>query len=436
MAVSTFGRSSKMALAGADRDGFRRIAIAQVLSVLLLAALSGSSAALAVVTAPNGTRTDALNLLPEVQEAYDHFYNLDYDGAVERFQKIQRAHPENPISTVYVLNTTVFRELYRLGLLDTTLYVNDGFLSGKHPVVEDTRVSRQVDALAAQAIRIANAQLHQNPQDVDALFARGYARSLRATYMAMVEKSYLSALAVALSARRDHEQVLREDPKYTDAKLVVGVHEYVVGSLPLPLKMMAGLVGIGGSKSKGLDYLRDDGKNGVITTTGANTSLALFLRREAQYPEAIADIDRMVARYPHDFLFRLEYANLLKDDGQGMPAIAAYRAILQQADKPGNPSSGYFPNAHWEMAWYGLGEALRGQRYIAEAASAYETAAMQPTISSLLKRRTLLAAGEMYDLLHQRDKALVQYAAVIAVGGDTSETDRALRYQHSPYKGR
>ncbi|HEX4019997.1 MAG TPA: tetratricopeptide repeat protein [Acidobacteriaceae bacterium] len=375
--------------------------------------------------------TDALNLTPEVQQAYQHFYDLDYDGAMQRFQKIQQEHPDDPISTDYVLNTTVFRELYRLDLLDTTLYVHDGFLSGKHPVVEDMHVRAQVDAQTAHAIRVADVLLAKNPQDVDALFARGYAQSLRATYVAMIEKSYVSALRLALAARKDHDEVLKLDPKYVDAKLVVGVHEYVVGSLPLPLKLMAGLIGISGSKTKGLAYLSFDGQYGIITATSANTALALFLRREAQYPQAIVVVQKLVAQYPRDFLFRLEYANLLKDSGQGPPSIASYRALLQQANTPG-----YFPNPHLEMAWYGLGEALRGQRDYVAAADAYQQASIQPTISPLLQRRSQLAAGEMYDLLHQRVKAQQQYAAVIASGVESTEMDRARRFQHSPYIGR
>ncbi|MGC9291181.1 MAG: tetratricopeptide repeat protein [Acidobacteriaceae bacterium] len=401
------------------------------LFLALLGALYGAQPLRAVVTAPNGVHTDALNLTPEVHQAYLHFYDLDYDGAMLRFQKIQQAHPDDPISTVYVLNTTVFRELYRLDLLDTTLYVHDGFMTGKHPVVEDMRVRAQVEAQSAQAIRIADEQLRKDPQDVDALFARGYARSLLATYMAMVEKSYIPALRMALAARRDNERVLRLDPKYVDAKLVVGVHEYVVGSLAIPFKLLAGLVGINGSKSKGLAYLRDDGQNGIITATGASTALALFLRREARYQDAIAVIQGLEKQYPRDFLFHLEKANLVKDAGEGAPAIAEYRALLQQARRPG-----YFPNAHMEMAWYGLGEALRGQRDYASAADAYQQAALQPTISPLLKRRTELAAGEMYDLLHQRVAAQQQYAKVIAFGGDSTEVERARRFQHSPYKGR
>ena len=35
-----------------------------------------------------GVRTNPLNEDPLVREAYDHFYNLDYPGAVERFEHI------------------------------------------------------------------------------------------------------------------------------------------------------------------------------------------------------------------------------------------------------------------------------------------------------------------------------------------------------------
>ena len=40
--------------------------------------------------------------------------------------------------------------------------------------------------------------------------------------------------------------------RYIDAKLIVGVHQYVTGSLPFGLKILAGAAGITGSKSKGI----------------------------------------------------------------------------------------------------------------------------------------------------------------------------------------
>ena len=37
--------------------------------------------------------TNPMNYDPQVRAAYDLFYNLDYPGAVERFQQFHLAHP-------------------------------------------------------------------------------------------------------------------------------------------------------------------------------------------------------------------------------------------------------------------------------------------------------------------------------------------------------
>ena len=98
----------------------------------------------------------------------------------------------------------LFRELNRLDLLDTTFYANDGFLTGKHTVVEDPKVRDRIRALGDQAVNQANAVLKTNPNDVNALFARGWVRSLEATYSAMVERAFVGGLKQALGA---HERL-------------------------------------------------------------------------------------------------------------------------------------------------------------------------------------------------------------------------------------
>ena len=399
-----------------------------LLILLCLAALPTS----AVVRAPNGTDTDPLNLTPEVQTAYQHFYNLDYADAGTLFSKIAAEHPTDPMAADYVLNNAVFRELYRLDLLDTTLYVQDGFLSGKHPVVEDPRASARIEDLYQHAIDLSNRRLAANSNDLDALFARSYATSLETVYIGMVEKKYIPALRMALSARNDDDQVLKQDPKYIDCYLIVGVHDYVLGSLAFPFKILAGLVGMHGSKSKGISELRLVGQEGIVNSVAARTALAIFLRREAKYPQGIVVIDGLAQQYPHNFLFALEQANLLKDSGQGMRAIAAYQALLQRATAPG----GYYPDPHLEMAYFGLGEAARGQRYIATAAAAYKNAAVQSTASPLMQRRAHLAAGEMLDLLGRHAPAKKQYDAVLALGTDSVQAQLASKLETSPYRGK
>jgi len=67
-----------------------------------------------------------------------------------------------------------------------------------------------------------------HPRDVDALYARGVALGFRSTYMGMAEKHWLQAVRAALAARRDHEKALEIDPHYVDAKMTVGIHNYII----------------------------------------------------------------------------------------------------------------------------------------------------------------------------------------------------------------
>jgi tetratricopeptide (TPR) repeat protein len=402
----------------------RRPSIVHLAILCLLLPMPGRAA----VTTPSGFDTNPLNLDPLVRQAFDRFYILDYDGALSRFEKVQEKNPDNPLAVDYVLDAVIFRELYRLDLLDTTFYAHDGFLTSKHAVATAPGVADRVNSLFTNAVALSEQQLSKHPDDVDALFARGWARSLRAVYVALLQRSFISALHVALQARSDNEKVLKLDPRYIDAKLVVGVHQYVTGSLPLGMKLLAGVAGITGSKSKGIEDLRDAGAHGVISSVEARTALGLFLRREARYDEAIAVTRSLTEQYPRDFLFRLELANLTKDAGQGKAAITQYRQLLEQAKK-----TGYFPSAHLELAWFGLADTLQGQKDYAEAADAYNQATNQPTISGDLKSRCDLNSGKMYDLLNQREMALKQYEAVLRQDSDSAQAESARKYLKSPF---
>jgi len=371
-----------------------------------------------------------MNYDPQVRDAYQHFYNLDYPAAVAEFEKFHQEHPGDPQATAYLLNAVVFQELYRLDLLDTTFYANDGFLSGKHATQDDPKVRARVTALTDEVVREATWDLSKNPNDVNALFARGWARSLECSYLAMVDRSFSAGFRLAMKAKDDELKALQIDPNYVDAKLVVGVYEYVVGALPWPFKLLIGFAGITGSKAKGMALLEDAGQRGVITSVEARTVMALFLRREAKYKQAIVIVRSLEKEYPRDFLFRLEEANLRKDDGQGMAAVTAYEQLLDLARKPG-----YFDSAKLELAEFGLGDALRGQRHYLQAAQAYEEAAGTGDVGAELKIRSYLDAGECRDVNGQRQLALADYRAAIDAGPNTTRADTARKYLQSRYKG-
>lgn len=388
---------------------------------------------LVVLTVPSAPAqqvdTDPLNHDPLVREGFAYFYNMNYVAALGIFRRVQASHPNDPIATDYILYVTIFQEMFRLDLLDTTFYAHDGFLTGKHTVVEDPKVRDEVRDLTEKVFDQADAELSRNPNDVNALFARGWGRSLEAVYVGLVERGFVSALKLALGAKNDSEKALQLDPNYVDAKLVVGVYQYVVGSLPFAFKLLIGIAGIHGSKAEGLRTLQDAADRGVITSVEARTVMALFLRREAKYQQALAINESLVSEYPHDFLFCLERANLTKDSGDGMKAIGLYRQVISDAKR-----SGYFASAHVELAYFGLGDTLRGQHLYPESVQAFRQGAVQPTTSPELKLRCLLAAGEVYDLMHQYDQARQQFQAVVAEGANTSQGELARKYMDSPYR--
>lgn len=371
-----------------------------------------------------------MNFDPPVREAFEHFYNMDYSGAVERLERYHRAHPGDPHATALLLDAVIFGELNRRDTLDTSFYLNDGFLGGRHALQEDPQVRDRIFALADEAVNEADWRIGRNANDVDALFDRAWARALRCTYVAMVERAFGVGFRLAIKAKDDAERVLQLEPNYADARLITGIYQYVVGALPLPFKLLIGVAGITGSKTNGLAQLRDAGARGTVTGLEARTAMAFFLRRDSHYPEAMELVRAMKHQYPRNFLFCLEEVNLRKDLGEGMAAVEAYRSLLAQAAQPG-----YFAEPRPELAAFGLGEALRGQHHLQEAAAAYEQSAGARNASPELRVRSLLAAGQCRDLAGERQLALHDYQDAIAAGPNTSRADFARKLLRSPYRG-
>ena len=158
---------------------------------------------------------------------------------------------------------------------------------------------------------------------------------MHAVFITLADHSFASAAHQGLQARNDSEQVLKIDPQYADAKMAIGLQQFAVAALPRFLRIMVGIIGVSGSKEQGLNLLRDAGAHGVVTAVESRTALSLFLRHDARYPEALAVQRGLAEQYPHDYLFRLEVANLMKDGGQGMIAVYEYEAVLADAAKKG-----------------------------------------------------------------------------------------------------
>ena len=364
---------------------------------------------------------------PATRKGFEDFYNLDYDKSIKEFETVMQAHPDDPFVVNHVLSAVIFKELYKIGALDTEAYATESFLNKKYLQPLDPKVHDRVNQLSTHAIELCDARLNTNPNDTNALYARGVAKGLRSTYMGMAEHAWFAALRNAIGARHDHERVLELDPKYIDAKISVGVDLYVIGSLSWPARVAGSVAGLSGNKQKGLDYLRDVVAHGSPEVAwDAKIALALFLRREQKYDEALQIVGGMNQAFPRNFLVATEYAHLLNAAGHGPQAVAAYKKIVA-----GCRSNG-FTVCRMEIPAYGLGEAMSGQRDFQGAADAYELAA-NSAIEPEFKQRATLKAGEMYDAMHKRDAALEKYKAVIAANSNNEMAEMARHYMKQAY---
>jgi tetratricopeptide (TPR) repeat protein len=388
--------------------------------LLLCLAMVVAAAAAAPVIRPGNNALAA--------RGFDELYNMEYRAAIQDFTELQKEHPEDPFPSNYLLAAVLFQELYRIGALDTETYSGNNFLTAKvrHPL--DVAVQKRIHELISRVESQCDARLQQNPNDTDALYARGVARGFRSTYMGMAEKSWLAAIRSALASRRDHERVLEIDPKYVDAKMTVGIHNYIIGSLNWASRAAVALVGVTGNKQKGLDYLREVSRSGSTSANDSAMALALFLRREQRYPEALELVGGLARRYPKNFLLAVEYAHLLNAAGHGREAVDHYQQALDKG------RAGQYSVFVPEMAAWGLGVSLRGQHEFARAADAFAQVAAVRDVDGVLRDRAHVASGEMYDTVGHREQALAQYRAVVSGGHDEDYITLARKYLKHPYR--
>ena len=366
---------------------------------------------------------------PLNSSAFEHYYNIDYDAAVQDFERILARHPNDAFALNHLLSAIQVRELYRMGAMNSGEYSNDNFIGQAHRPADPAQKQR-IKQLVQQAEKLEDAELARNPNNVDMLYARGVTRGQFALYTALIERAWFSALRNAVGARRDHERVLELAPQYTDAKLIVGAHNYVMGNLSLAVRMAVALVGLSGDKEKGLQYLSDDYNANVETSVDAGVVLMVFLRREHRYGEALQIARAIGPRFPRNYLLPLEEANLLRASGKNGEAQAEeqYRRVWQ------NGREGKYGGLHYEIAALGLGDLLRSEKKYQAASAAYEMVSEVAGADPELLQKANLGAGEMYDQLEKRDLAVKKYEAVVAVNSGNAEAEKARKRIKDAYR--
>lgn len=412
--------------------------VAGILTIMLIATFSARSQQVTTTWIPDSERAQHESLRRGGLEA---LYNFDYDKALKDFKEIDRRYPTHAAGPQLLAARVWIKTLYESRRLQSSLYSSESFYSSGDDKV-DPKVVDEFRLLTREARRRSEARLKQNPKDVETLYWLGATEGLKASFEEAVERRHLAALRDGNDAVDHHREVLKLDPNFLDASLTVGLYEFVVGSLPLPIKVIAGITGFRGSKKRGLAILERVAKEGEWARNDATTLLIVLYTREKRYQDALTHAREMMAKYPRNYLFRLEAASALvsqaeveRKAGNTAAAIKSEReAFAVFEDLLRDRSVRDTVSKVLDLVHFKYGEVLltagEGERAAQEFLAATKAERADPALVTMAH----LYAARAFDLAGKRNEALAQYREVLTRPDIYSAHVEAKKGLRQPYK--
>jgi tetratricopeptide (TPR) repeat protein len=387
--------------------------------------VSRAALILAFILAPLQAQNSA------VEAGYDHFYNLEYEECIAEFQKAVVQNPSDPELHNHLAQAIVFREMYRDGALESELVSGTNSFLRRPKLNPSPETEQWLLSEVAKAMDLAQTRLRAKPKDTTAMYALGIAYGLRSNYYWVVKKDWRSSLKDATAARRLHNRIAQLEPSNVDARLVEGLHDYIVGSLPWTWRTLGFLIGIHGDRAQGIRIVQDVAAHGNQNRVDAEIFLGALYRRENQTRKAVPIVQDLIRRFPRNYLLRLELAVMYSMAGDGPRALEAVHEVvgLKNAHAPG------YDRVPWEKIYYQEGtiqfwyndlpHALENMRKVTAAAEELD---LNTGVYAWLR------LGQIYDLTHHRQEAMEAYRKAIAYAPGSEAAQESRKYLSDPYR--
>jgi tetratricopeptide (TPR) repeat protein len=278
---------------------------------------------------------------------------------------------------------------------------------------------------------LAAARLKRNPKDTAAMYASGIAYGLRSNYYWVVKKAWRDSLSDATAARKLHNRITELEPDNVDARLVQGLHDYIVGSLPWTYKMVGFLVGIRGDKEKGIRTVQEVAKTGRLNRVDAEVFLCALYRRENRSRLAVPLVEDLIRRYPRNYLLRMELAQMYSQSGDGTRGLQTLEDVARLKR---SHAAGY-DRVPWEKIYYQEGSIQfwyndldRSLENLKKVAAAGEEVDLNTGVQAYLRM------GQIYDMKHRRADAVEAYKKAISFAPQAEAAQESQKYLATPYR--
>jgi tetratricopeptide (TPR) repeat protein len=240
-------------------------------------------------------------------------------------------------------------------------------------------------------------------------------------------------LREATAARHANERVLEIDPNLVDARLVLGLNQYVVGSLPFYMKLVGFLNGFHGDKEGGIRQLEMVAAHGVQDVFDAKVLLAVIYRRERRSEKAIPLLEELAGRFPRNYLFRFEQVQMYSDLGDKGSALR----VLSEIEKLRRDRAPGYAELAVEKIQFARGNLLFWYRELDPALADLQQ--VTKNADNLDLNTAVLAwlrVGQIHDLQDQHAEAIEAYGEAVKTAPQSAAAEEAQGYMKKAYRRR
>lgn len=251
----------------------------------------------------------AQNVDAMLDQSFRDMYNLQFDQALQIADQAKATDKTDPMPWVAQASAVLFRELDRLHVLRSDLFISDTAFSARPAYSWNPASKKQFDDALAGAEQIAQTRIGRDKNDVRGLFALTLVNGLRANDAALITKHNMTSLSFTKTSTGFAERLLAISPNYYDAYIATGMGQYLIGSKSAPVRWILRLGGFKGDQEQGIKELTLVSEKGRYLAPFARILLAFNDLRHKNRGEARKKFASLHDQFPSNPLFTQEMTN-------------------------------------------------------------------------------------------------------------------------------
>ena len=374
--------------------------------------------AVVLLATPAANTWAEIKLPPDIMayatEGINGVYSLDYPTAQANIQKVFEAAPDHPFA--HFGNAMIAWSRYEYEF-----------------ETSDDKQRKVFEKILDDSIDGIQRWMKKNPNDPNAYMGIGALYGLRALF-SMRNRSWVNSYFSGRKAIKNLDRSLALDPTYYDAYFGLGIYQYLAGTLPSVIKVLAKIVAIKGNPDEGVRQLNLAREKATFTSDSAKLILIEVQNtRGSKFydpQKSLEFIRELRAKYPNNPLMRYVEVICLYETGQYDEVTAQANEFLSLIGT--NP---FYKDIYIARAYTALGTAQMAQGDFQAAKTLFEKgrAAIANQEPSRWGVWNELRLGQVYDLLGEREKAIQQYKYVLSFKDKWGFDEQAKALLKKPY---